>query len=112
VLADVGNRADRLRPGMSFEVRLVLRGERLVSVPELALQWGQDGAFVWTIVDGQARRTAVRLVRRAEARVLVRPDAGAVRTVAAGDRVVVEGVHRLHDGQPVRVVEHAGIPDA
>jgi membrane fusion protein (multidrug efflux system) len=93
--ATVPNPEDLLRPGMSFQVRLELPGATHVSVPELALQWGREGAFVWVVRDGRAQSVPVRSLRRGGGRVLLD---GAVR---AGDTVVVEGVQRLRDGRSV-----------
>jgi RND family efflux transporter MFP subunit len=98
VRATVANKADLLRPGMSFTVRLSMPGEIFVSVPELALQWGRDGSFVWVIRAGKSEKVAVRLVRRRSARVLVD---GAL---TSGETLVVEGVQRLREGRGVRVV--------
>lgn len=98
VRAEVPNPKDQLRPGMSFDVRLPLAGPAYVSVPELALQWGREGAFVWTVTNDVAQQVPVRSVRRANGRVLV--DSALV----AGQPVVVEGVQRLREGRSVRVV--------
>lgn len=99
--AEVPNGEDLLRPGMSFQVRLTLPGERHAAVPELALQWGRDGAYVWTERDGKAAQVAVRPVKRIDAQVLVEG------SLKAGDRVVVEGVQRLSAGRPVQAVSDA-----
>lgn len=98
VRASVANTADLLRPGMSFAVRLSMPGKTFVSVPELALQWGRDGSFVWVIRDGKSAKVAVRPVRRTSGHVLVD---GAL---TSGETVVVEGVQRLREGSDVRVV--------
>lgn len=98
VRAEVPNPDDRLRPGMSFDVRLPLAGPAYVSVPELALQWGREGSFVWTVANDAAQQVPVRLVRRTNGRVLVES------ALAAGQPVVVEGVQRLREGRSVRVV--------
>jgi RND family efflux transporter MFP subunit len=99
--AEVPNGHDLLRPGMSFQVRLSLPGQRYATVPELALQWGRQGAFVWTVREGRAAQVPVRSVKRVDALVLVDGD------LKAGERVVVEGVQRLSAGRPVRVVGDA-----
>lgn len=98
VRASVPNKDDVLRPGMSFQVRLTLPGARFVAVPELAVQWGRDGAFVWTVRAGKALQVPVRSVRREADWVLVD---GALR---AGEPVVVEGVQRLRPGRAVTEV--------
>jgi RND family efflux transporter MFP subunit len=101
VRATVNNTADLLRPGMSFTVRLSMPGKTFVSVPELALQWGREGSFVWAVREGKSVQVAVRPVRRAAGRVLLD---GALTT---GETVVVEGVQRLREGRSVRVVGNA-----
>lgn len=54
VRATLPNADNLLRSGMSFQVQLALSGPALVAVPELALQWGRDGSFVWAVRDGNA----------------------------------------------------------
>lgn len=93
--ARVNNDADRLRPGMSFRVLIDIEGEAYPVIAETALQWGAEGAFVWSVVDGQARRVPVNIVQRNQGRVLV--DA----PLARGDLVVVEGVQRMRPGTAV-----------
>jgi len=99
VIARVDNEADRWRPGMSFRVRLDLLGEQHVEVPELALQWGAAGAYVW-LVDEQsrARRTAVALVQRRDGHVLIDAE------IETGQSVVLEGVQKMADGRLVEVL--------
>lgn len=98
VRATLPNANDRLRTGMSFRVRLELTGERHASVPELALQFGRQGAYVWVVRDGKAVAVPTRVVRRTGGLVLIE---GALRS---GEPVVVEGVQRLRAGRAVRVV--------
>ncbi|HEX5739137.1 MAG TPA: efflux RND transporter periplasmic adaptor subunit [Hydrogenophaga sp.] len=98
VRATLPNSDDLLRSGMSFRVQLQLPGQAHVSVPELALQWGRDGSFVWAVRDGHAVQVAARPVRRAAGRVLINGE------LKVGENVVVEGVQRLRAGRPVRVI--------
>ena len=102
----VPNPDDLLRPGMSFQVRLVLPGQSYAAVPALALQWGRDGAFVWVVRGGQAAQVPVRSVRREQDRVLLE---GALKP---GEQVVVEGVQRLRAGRTVRAVAATASPAA
>lgn len=96
VRAEVPNTADRLRPGMSFEVTLALPGQgRRPAVPELALQWGRDGAFVWAVREGVARQVPVRVLQRVGEEVWVEA------ALVEGEPVVVEGVQRLRGGRRV-----------
>ncbi len=96
--ARVENDNDVLRPGMSFRVTVDVDGDRYPVVSETAVQWGADGAFVWTIVDGQATRTPVQVVQRREGRVLVEGDLD-------NDIIVVEGTQRMRDGIAVEFDE-------
>ncbi|MDT8408051.1 MAG: efflux RND transporter periplasmic adaptor subunit [Wenzhouxiangellaceae bacterium] len=104
--ARIDNSQDRWRPGMGFKVVLELAGREFVSVPELALQWGGDGAYVWVIDDdGRARRQPVSLVQRNAGGVLLGDG------LAPGDRVVLEGVQKMSDGRPVEVVDPDRLQD-
>ena len=98
VRASLPNADDVLRSGMSFQVQMALPGESRLSVPELALQWGREGSFVWVVREGKAVQVAARAVQRQNAQVLV--EGGLTPT----DQVVVEGVQRLREGRPVKVV--------
>lgn len=102
--AEVPNPDDRLRPGMSFAVHLALPGTPQPAVPELALQWDRDGAYVWQVRDARAVRVAVRPLRRQDGVVLLEAP------LRDGDLVVVEGVQRLRDGRAVEVVGRSGAP--
>ena len=105
--ARVANNDDLLRPGMSFRVRVDVLGELYAVVSEIGLQWGADGAYVWTVVNGAAAKVPVQIVQRREGRVLIDGD------LANGDVVVVEGTQRMRDGVPViyQVQQMAGQPE-
>jgi RND family efflux transporter MFP subunit len=92
VRAKVDNSDDRLRPGMSFRVAVELVGEMYAVIAETGVQWGTDGAYVWSVSDGKANRKAVRIIERREGFVLVDGD------LDSGDIIVVEGVQRMRDG--------------
>ena len=100
--ASIDNSDDLLRPGMSFETAWNIPGDDHATVPEIAVQWGRDGSYVWLIRDGVAERTPARVIARKAGRVLLDGPVG------GGDQVVVQGVQRLRPNQPVEVVE----PDA
>jgi len=97
VRAEIPNADDRLRPGMSFRVTLDLFGVRRPSVPEIAIQWGGDDPYVWTVRDGAANRVLVSILQRQSDRVLIDAD------LEEGEPVVVEGLHRLRQDRPVDV---------
>jgi len=88
----VPNESDSLRPGMSFRVAVNIDGDRYPVVAETGVQWGADGAYVWSVDDGAASRVPVQVVQRREGRVLVDGDFG------DSDIVVVEGIQRMQEG--------------
>ena len=101
VRAEIDNQQDRLRPGQSFRVSLQLRGNEYPVVPGTALQWGGDGAYVWVIENGEARQQFASVIERREGDVLVDAE------LPTGIQVVYEGVHRLSEGQAVRLADDA-----
>lgn len=92
VRARITNPDDRLRPGMSFRVTVDVDGHRHPEVPEVAIQWGGEGSFLWALADGAARRVPVVIVQRQAGTVLVDGD------LSADDLVVIEGLHRMREG--------------
>lgn len=97
----VPNADDRLRPGMSFRVGFEVQDRAFPAVPEAALVWGSEGAYVWRVREAQARRTPVKIVARRDGRALVEAD------LRQGDRIIAEGVQKVRDGAPVRLVRPA-----
>ena len=95
------NADEALFPNQFVNIRLALaRQEDVLSIPTAAVQYGADGAFVFVIDDDQrATRRDLTLGRANAGRVEVRSG------LAAAERVVVEGVDRLHDGRDVLIVE-------
>ncbi len=93
--ARVDNADDKLRPGMSFKVNVDVKGERFAVISETGVQWGTGGAYVWSIVGGNATRVPVQVIQRREGRVLVDGD------LQSGDIVVVEGTQRMRNGVAV-----------
>ncbi len=105
VQAEIPNDQDTLRAGMSFRVEVRFPGDSYPSVDPLAIQWGTDGAFVWVVRDGKAKRTPVRIVQRNTESVLV-----AAEGIAPDDTVVTEGVHVVREGADVLVAKSGGQP--
>lgn len=100
VRARLSNADDRFRPGMGFKVQLRLIGPEYLRLPELTLQWGGNGAYVWTL-DQQsvAHRTSVKLIQRGNGSVLLDAD------MQPGQAVVMEGVQQMAEGRKVEVVD-------
>ncbi len=97
VQAGIANPDDSLRAGMSFQVTMKFPGDTYPAVSPLAIQWGTDGAFVWVVREGKAKRTPVRIVQRNTENVLV--DA----PIGEGEMVVTEGVQNVREGSEVLV---------
>ncbi|MBU2884696.1 efflux RND transporter periplasmic adaptor subunit [Gilvimarinus agarilyticus] len=103
VRAVVNNPNDRLRPGMSFRISLNLTGNDYILVPELSLQWGPRGSFVWAIVNGVAERQVATIVQRRAGKVLVDAD------LSAGALVVLEGIQMVREGLPVAIAQTVNV---
>ena len=99
VQASIDNTQDVLRAGMSFQVEMRFPGDTYPAVDPLAVQWGTDGAFVWVVDNGVARRVSVRIIQRNTDSVLVDGELGSAGTV------VTEGIHAVREGAPVRLVD-------
>ncbi len=95
VQASIPNPDEAIRPGTSFDVRLAFTGRSYPSVREVAVLWSRDGAYLWRVADGRAEKVFVKMVRRDGGRVLVDGP------LEVGDRIVVEGVQGLRQGQAV-----------
>ncbi|SNY41718.1 RND family efflux transporter, MFP subunit [Arsukibacterium tuosuense] len=105
VRALLDNSADRYRPGMSFRVKLEVRGEAYAVIPEAALLWGATGAYVWLELDNKAKKVDVQIKQRLSGRLLVSAE------LNEGDMLITEGVQSLRAGQPVQAanVQRAGL---
>ena len=90
--AAIDNSADRFRPGMAFEISINASRGAFLSVPDVAVQWGADGAYVWVAEQGRAARREVRLVKRLAGAILIEGE------LAEGEPVVMEGVQSVRAG--------------
>lgn len=88
----VENENDELRPGMSFNVEMQVEGRPYPVIAETGVQWGADGAYVWSVEDRRALRVPVRIIQRQQGQVLVDAE------LEEGDLVMIEGVQRVREG--------------
>jgi len=95
--AMVPNPDRRLRPGLFANVGVeIARRDDVLIVPESAIVYDAAGTWVWRLLpDDTAERVAVSLGLRQEGRVEI--TAG----LAAGDRVVSAGTHKVAPGRPL-----------
>lgn len=91
------NQKDEYRPGMSFRVTLEVRGELYIAIPEAALSWGANGAFVWLAENKKAKRVNVQIEQRLRGRILV------TGSLSDGETLIVEGIQGLRDGQALKI---------
>jgi RND family efflux transporter MFP subunit len=99
VQATLPNEAGTIRPGMSFSVSMTFAGQTFPAVDPLSIQWSNEGAYVWKVVDGKVQKGMVEIVQRNSDGVLVSGD------VVPGDQVVTQGVLQLSDGAAVRLLD-------
>jgi RND family efflux transporter MFP subunit len=93
----LNNQNDEYRPGMSFRVTLDVRGELYIAIPEAALSWGANGAFVWLAENEQAKRVNVQIEQRLRGRILV------TGRLSDGETLIIEGIQGLRDGQALKI---------
>ncbi|MBP5857535.1 efflux RND transporter periplasmic adaptor subunit [Marivibrio halodurans] len=100
VRARLPNDEDILRPGMAFAVSIDMAGEERAAVPEVAVLWGRDGAYIWRVdAEGRAEKLFITVKSRRRGRVLIE---GGLR---AGDEVVFEGVQRMREGVKLSITD-------
>ncbi|NQD36111.1 efflux RND transporter periplasmic adaptor subunit [Permianibacter sp. IMCC34836] len=103
--AEIDNPQRDLKPGMLIDLQISRDEGEALSVPEGALLSVANQHFVYLVNgDNVAHQTAVQTGRRR---------VGFVEVLAGlknGDQVVVEGIHKVRDGQKVAPV--AGVPAA
>ncbi|GGA64536.1 hemolysin secretion protein D [Nitratireductor aestuarii] len=102
VQARISNPSNTLRSGMAFRVEMKFSGDEYPAVNPLAVQWSNDGAFVWAVRNDLALRMPVQIMQRNSDTVLVSGE------FEPGDQVVIEGVHAVREGQNVPVAENSG----
>lgn len=95
IQAELPNPDDSLRAGMAFGIEMEFTGRSYPAVDPLAIQWGNEGAFVWVIRDGRSFREPVRIMQRSDGQVLVQA------AIEPGEAVVLEGVQNLREGTEV-----------
>jgi membrane fusion protein (multidrug efflux system) len=97
VIANFDNGDEALKPGLFVDVELeVGRRNDAVIVPEEAVVALGTAQYVFKVVDGRVHRTQVSLGSRLAGSVEIR------RGIAAGDHIVVRGLQKVRDGEPVR----------
>lgn len=104
VRAAIPNTDDAFRPGMSFRVVFTRNGETRAAVPEEAIVWGGEGSYLFLVREGSAVRVPVTITARREGLAFVDG------RITARDRVIVEGVQKVRDGQEIRLLRRRMAP--
>lgn len=87
-----------LKPGAFASIELILASsDDAILLPSMAVRPGQDEPRVMVYRDGVAAERVVRTGARTADEVQV------VGGIAPGDTVIINGLHRLADGVPVRI---------
>jgi membrane fusion protein (multidrug efflux system) len=102
VRARVPNPDLLLRPGLFARVKLVTElRQNAVIVPEGAIVPTVEGAYVYRVVDGKAKRTDVTIGRR------MAGDVEIMSGLSAGETVIVAGQQKVRDGAAVQPLDGA-----
>lgn len=99
--AEFPNPGNRIRPGMMMRVAVHQGRRQSLAVPEAAVQYEGQGAFVYRIARGENGMTAQRVEVQAGA-----VEGGYVEIVsglANNDHIVASGLNRIQPGAPVSV---------
>ena len=97
VLSGMGERSCKPSAVVPSRMKTAPSGNEAITVPAEAVVTTTNGAFVYVVEDGKAKRVMVKVGRPAGTRVKL--DSGLV----GGEQVVVEGQNRLQDGAKVEL---------
>ncbi len=96
------NARQSLSPGQFVTVRVLLsKGDGVLAVPETALQQGQEGPYVYCLVDGHAKVRQLSVARLVDGQAVVS------KGLKAGDEVILTVPNDLRDGSPVQSARDA-----
>lgn len=104
--AEFPNPGGRIRPGMLMRVGIQQGQRQSASVPESAIQYEGDGAFVYRIAAGERGSTAQRVTVETGA-----VENGFVEILSglnANEKVVGSGLNRIQPNAPIRVAGAGG----
>jgi membrane fusion protein (multidrug efflux system) len=104
--AEIPNPGGRIRPGMAVRVAVQQGLRNGVAVPEAAVQYEGDGAFVYRIAKGERGSTAQRV--EVETGVVEGGFVEILSGLNVNDRVVGSGLNRIQPGAPVTVGRAGG----
>ncbi len=99
----VANGQELLWPGQFVNVRIILTVEpEAIVVPEVAVQPGQQGSFVYMVEDGKAKIQPVKVSRQIGGEVVI------AEGIKAGDIVLTEIPQAIAPGAAVQIADAEG----
>jgi multidrug efflux system membrane fusion protein len=102
--ARFANEDESLFPNQFVNIRMRVRNDAAIVIPNAAVQFGSQGNFVY-VVDAENKAS----MRSVELGVTEGDRVAVLKGVEAGERVVLEGLDRLQDGRPLEIVEDAAV---
>jgi multidrug efflux system membrane fusion protein len=102
--ARFANEDESLFPNQFVNIRMRVRNDAAIVIPNAAVQFGSQGNFVY-VVDAEKKAS----MRSVELGVTEGERVAVLKGVEAGERVVLEGLDRLRDGRPLEIVEDAAV---
>ncbi len=102
--AEFPNEDESLFPNQFVNIRLRVRNDAAVIIPNAAVQFGSQGNFVFVVnEENKATVRNVKLGASEGERVAV------TEGVQPGDRIVLEGLDRLRDGRDVKIIDEPAV---
>jgi multidrug efflux system membrane fusion protein len=96
--ARIPNQDEIIWPGELVSLRLILGIQQdALIVPESAIQLGQNGSYVYAVVDGKAHVQAIKVARQVGSQVVV------AEGLNAGQQVIVSPPNTLRPESPVEL---------
>lgn len=108
VRALIDNEARRLRPGMLLTVQLSARERVSLAVPEVAVVQRSGAAFVYVVEEG-ADGVLVASLRQVRLGSRYQGWAEVLDGIEEQDRVVTDGVIKVRDGAPIKLLDRATV---
>jgi multidrug efflux system membrane fusion protein len=104
--ARIDNADEVLWPGQAVDVFVrIAERARAVVVPASAVATGQQGDYVYVVVDGKAQLRTVVVAEAREREVIIS------KGLAAGETVVTEGLLKLRPDAPVEILKDEPKPE-
>ncbi len=98
------DKAPALLPGQFAKVSVASSPKKAVYLPDSAIRFEGNATYIFSVVDGKAKKLPVKLGERGNGLIEV------ISGVTPGTRVVTGAVAFLHDGEVVRIAPEQSIP--